>query len=580
MTLYRLHEADLEIPDAWQDQSINIFKLPASGPAREASFVISRDASQGDAPFADYVARQLENADKQLPGFKLHKRWDINIHGHAAVLLDYQWQREGRDLMLRQVFIERRPAVLITTLTTTPADLPHHEPAWKQAMQPLVPRPTPSCSEYRRMDAQAAARLGDEIAHGFGVAAMVAGAVAGALIGAAVVAATAATGGLAAVILAGSIAAGGLSMFQIVKGLTTIFELPEPTTGVLIRGSFNVYVNSRNAMRAGDDVSATCSGLPLNHPLWPFPVLIAEGSATVYINGKPAARLQSKMVCGAHIKTGSQDTFIGGPTERVAFVLDLEEWLHTGLEALGLAALAGGLLLAAMAGVAALAGFVAIGGLMMGGMALLGDLGDRLGPGYRDLFQGVAGMALLGFGPKLAGRRPAAVTSETAQRRAYLNNKFGRSGNLDHDINYRGNRETAAKFFKSKDIDPADAESYMNGLDFNHPVRVETLAPGKNLWQYQSPGAPQGNWYTLSPRVQPTELGINPMGTNRAANTIEPKVLNSYRTTQKVEVLRSTAAPTDDFWSVKGQSYPAKGGAQQLFSNEKGSFGLLPREGS
>ncbi|MDI9787146.1 polymorphic toxin type 46 domain-containing protein, partial [Pseudomonas aeruginosa] len=82
-----------------------------------------------------------------------------------------------------------------------------------------------------------------------------------------------------------------------------------------------------------------------------------------------------------------------------------------------------------------LAGFVAIGGLMMGGMALLGDLGDRLGPGYRDLFQGVAGMALLGFGPKLAGRRPAAVTSETAQRRAYLNNKFGRSGNLDHDIN-------------------------------------------------------------------------------------------------------------------------------------------------
>ncbi|MGN2259811.1 T6SS effector (p)ppApp synthetase Tas1, partial [Pseudomonas aeruginosa] len=62
----------------------------------------------------------------------------------------------------------------------------------------------------------------------------------------------------------------------------------------------------------------------------------------------------------------------------------------------------GGLMLAAMAGVAALVGVVAIGGLMMGGMALLGDLGDRLGPGYRDLFQGVAGMALLGFGPKMA----------------------------------------------------------------------------------------------------------------------------------------------------------------------------------
>ncbi|WP_259764868.1 PAAR domain-containing protein, partial [Pseudomonas protegens] len=163
------------------------------------------------------------------------------------------------------------------------------------------------------MDMLAAARLGDEIAHGFGVAAMVAGAVVGALIGAAVVAATVATGGVAIAIIAGSVAAGGLSMFQIAKGLSTIFNLPEPSTGVLVEGSFNVYINLRNAMRAGQDHSSSCSGLPMNHPIWPFPVLIAEGSAKVTINGKPAARLQSKMVCGAHIKTGSENTFIGGP---------------------------------------------------------------------------------------------------------------------------------------------------------------------------------------------------------------------------------------------------------------------------
>jgi len=252
------------------------------------------------------------------------------------------------------------------------------------------------------MDAQAAARLGDEIAHGFGLAAMVAGAVAGALIGAAVVAATVATGGVALAIMAGSIAAGGLSMFQIVKGLSTIFNLSEPTTGTLIMGSFNVYINDRNAMRAGEDVSSSCTGLPMNHPIWPFPVLIAEGSATVFINGKPAARLHSKMVCGAHIKTGSPNTFIGGPTVSVAFVLDLEGWMHSGLEALGMLAMGGAAILAAMAGVAALVGFVVIGGTMMAGMALLGDLGDRLGPGYRDLLQGVAGMALLGLGPKMA----------------------------------------------------------------------------------------------------------------------------------------------------------------------------------
>ncbi|WHS60249.1 PAAR domain-containing protein [Pseudomonas sp. G2-4] len=252
------------------------------------------------------------------------------------------------------------------------------------------------------MDAQAAARLGDEIAHGFGLAAMVAGAVAGALIGAAVVAATVATGGVALAIMAGSIAAGGLSMFQIVKGLSTIFNLPEPTTGALIMGSFNVYINSRNAMRAGEDTSSSCTGLPMNHPIWPFPVLIAEGSATVFINGKPAARLHSKMVCGAHIKTGSPNTFIGGPTVAVAFVLDLEGWMHTGLQALGLLAAGAALVMAAMAGIAVLVEFVVVGGLIFGAMELLGDLGDRLGPGYRDLLQGVAGMAMLGLSPKMA----------------------------------------------------------------------------------------------------------------------------------------------------------------------------------
>lgn len=144
MTSYRIQEADLDIPDAWQDQSINIFKLPAMGGAKEASFVISRDAGQGEEAFADYVANQLKSAEQQLPGFKLVQTWDFVLHGHAATLLDYTWQREGRDLMLRQVFIERKPAVLITTLTTTPGDLVHHEPAWKQVMAALIPRPTAS----------------------------------------------------------------------------------------------------------------------------------------------------------------------------------------------------------------------------------------------------------------------------------------------------------------------------------------------------------------------------------------------------------------------------------------------------
>lgn len=57
--------------------------------------------------------------------------------GSPACWLDYQWQSEGRVLLLRQVFIERKPAVLIFTLTTTPEDAPRHETGWRRVMGTL-----------------------------------------------------------------------------------------------------------------------------------------------------------------------------------------------------------------------------------------------------------------------------------------------------------------------------------------------------------------------------------------------------------------------------------------------------------
>lgn len=249
------------------------------------------------------------------------------------------------------------------------------------------------------MSAVAAARLGDEVAHGFGLMAMVAGAVVGAVIGAAVIGATVATGGAALAIMAGSIAAGGLGLAQIVKGVSTIFNLPEPTSGVLALGSRNIRINGRPAMRAHLDIAA-CSGLPMNH--FPLPAVpIAEGSATVRFNGQPAARLHSKMVCGAHIKSGSPNVRIGGPTARTDFVWDVEQWAEWSLMALGvlslgvagrMAWLAGGRM-----GLLKFSGWVG-GGLL--GFEGLGQLGDRLGPGYRDVLQGVAALGLLGASAK------------------------------------------------------------------------------------------------------------------------------------------------------------------------------------
>lgn len=263
-----------------------------------------------------------------------------------------------------------------------------------------------------------AARRTDEIAHGWGMLGMVAGALAGVAVGIAVVGATAATGGAAAVIIAGAVAGGGLAGGQLMSGLTTIFNLPEPTSGVIVVGSPDVFINDLAAARASIDFASPCMGIPLNHPpLW-VPDLIAEGSATVRTNDVPQSRLKMKMVCGAHIKTSSPNVIIGGPTERTNFVFDIEGWFKTGLEVLGLAALIGGGLLAAAAGAAAFAGFVAITGGTMLAFEGLGRLGDMIGPGYRDLFQGIAGFGLLAASPRMAraGRARALAAEEAAHR--------------------------------------------------------------------------------------------------------------------------------------------------------------------
>jgi len=204
-----------------------------------------------------------------------------------------------------------------------------------------------------------AARLGDEITHGMGMVGLVAGALVGAVVGAAIVAAGIATVGLAiAVIMAGCIAGGGLSGAALARGIMRAANLSGPTSGTLGQGSPNVTINGMPAMRAGVDYAPSCSGLPLNH--FPKPnVLIAEGARKVTVNGKPMARTSMRMECGAKIKTGSSNVFVGGPTIQVVEIHDNEATAEMLLGVLGTAALLGAGLGAAPAGALPFMAFVA-----------------------------------------------------------------------------------------------------------------------------------------------------------------------------------------------------------------------------
>ena len=253
-----------------------------------------------------------------------------------------------------------------------------------------------------------AARLGDEVVHGFGLMGMVAGALIGAAIAAAIVVAGVATGGLAvAAIIAGCIAGGGLAGGALARGIMKAADLPGPTTGMLAAaGPSRVTVNSRMALRAGMDFAPGCSGAPINHFAMPGPVLIAEGSQTVTINGRPMARQSMKLVCGAKIKGGSGNVTVGGPNARVVEVHDNEASFETGLKMVGMIALAAAGAGAVAAGLGATLMFGGIVAASHYGMEALHNWGESLGPGYGDIMVGVAGFALLGAGPRLA-RTPA-----------------------------------------------------------------------------------------------------------------------------------------------------------------------------
>lgn len=157
-------------------------------------------------------------------------------------------------------------------------------------------------------------------------------------------------------------------------------------------------------------------------------------------------------------------------------------------------------------------------------------------------------------------------------RRAELNQKYGRTGDVNQDINIRSRKETATAFYQSQGFEETSIPGHLNGIDFNQPVNVEAVNRAKTVYQYQSPGAPQGNYYSLNPATTPSELGIGQLGDNRAAGTVELKLQGIYRTTEKQKVLKSKAKSIDDTWSVRGLSQPSTGGGTQIFSASKGSF--------
>ncbi|MCE3602670.1 PAAR domain-containing protein [Massilia sp. P8910] len=213
-----------------------------------------------------------------------------------------------------------------------------------------------------------AARISDPIGHSPTMSWLLAGLLAGAAIAVAAVAIVG-TGGLAAVAMVGAGAAMGAGLGE---AMSTMSWAPKEVSG-MISGlcSFNVFTNGKPAARAHLDMT-----LCAKHPQAPLP--IATGSATVFINGMPAARVDDTIACSAVITSGSNNVNIGGGTVQTDNIAPEElvpGWVHAALLVVGIGSavvLAGPLL-----AVAGLAGGLlgGLGGGWLGG-AIFGEGSD------------------------------------------------------------------------------------------------------------------------------------------------------------------------------------------------------------
>lgn len=79
-----------------------------------------------------------------------------------------------------------------------------------------------------------------------------------------------------------------------------------PPTNAIV-GSPNVSTNGKQAMMVGGQYVQHCCPKAGCHP-----VILGQGSSSVFINGKPAGRMADKTACGGTVINGSSNVFIGG----------------------------------------------------------------------------------------------------------------------------------------------------------------------------------------------------------------------------------------------------------------------------
>lgn len=164
----------------------------------------------------------------------------------------------------------------------------------------------------------------------------------------------------------------------------------------------------------------------------------------------------------------------------------------------------------------------------------------------------------------------AAKKDEAAKKTADDEAAANRNANL---ISSR--KTTARDFYKKQGWNDAKIDDHMGGIDFNQPVEVISLKKGTVMGQWQSPGAPKGNYFAPIDET-PGSIGVSSVGHNRATDMAESKTQALYKLSEDMDVLSSKAASIVDDWSFPNVSAVTPGGGQQYFVPDISKFAPYP----
>jgi hypothetical protein len=116
MAIYRMNDAALELPEDWEDKSVNVFATSLSDPF-PISLVINRDRMKPGQSLADFAEQRLDEMESMLKQFTMVERRQLEIAGTTALEAEFKWRSDAGLMHQKQTFIPRGERVLVVTVT-------------------------------------------------------------------------------------------------------------------------------------------------------------------------------------------------------------------------------------------------------------------------------------------------------------------------------------------------------------------------------------------------------------------------------------------------------------------------------